>query len=451
MRLLGYDITVTKAAAGLVPADRSSRRGWWPIVIHEPHTGAWQANLEEPVETVLAYPPVYACITRISGDMSKMGQAIVQETDDGIYVPVEHAPWTPVLRRPNPYQNRLQFVQWWMNSKLVHGNTYVLKARDGRGVVSALYILDPARVRVMMAPDGSVFYELKTDTLSTLTGTEAILVPARDIIHDRTHPLFHPLIGIAPLYAAWISALRGMRIERNSLEFFGNGAQPNGVLTAPGFISQEVADRAKQRWDEGVQGVAVLGDGLKYEPMTQSAVDSQLIDQEKFTAEFVCACFHMKPWMIGIGPAPNYTNVEAIQQSYLTDCLQLHITQYQAVLADGLELPRSYTVHFALEDLLQMDTATKMTVAVNGVGAGIFTPNEGRKKFNLPPKEGGDSPYLQQQYWSLEARGAQSAAVVATPETAMPAVVAPAEDDEDEDTLTTRAMVLTRKTWRGAA
>ena len=47
---------------------------------------------------------------------------------------------------PNRYQVPLQFVQQWMVCKLVHGNTYVLKQRDQRGVVNALYVLDPLRV-----------------------------------------------------------------------------------------------------------------------------------------------------------------------------------------------------------------------------------------------------------------------------------------------------------------
>jgi len=37
------------------------------------------------------------------------------------------------LRKPNHYQTRVGFYQWWVMSKLNHGNTYVLKARDDRG------------------------------------------------------------------------------------------------------------------------------------------------------------------------------------------------------------------------------------------------------------------------------------------------------------------------------
>ena len=49
-----------------------------------------------------------------------------------------------MLRKPNRYQTRIKFVEQWMMSKLTAGNTYVLKQRDERSVVTALYVLDPA-------------------------------------------------------------------------------------------------------------------------------------------------------------------------------------------------------------------------------------------------------------------------------------------------------------------
>ncbi len=38
-----------------------------------------------------------------------------------------------------------------------------------------------------------------------------------------------------------------------------------------------------------------------------------------------------------------------------------------------------------------------------GVQRGIFAPNEARAVFNYEPKTGGDTPYMQQQNYSLEA------------------------------------------------
>ena len=94
------------------------------------------------------------------------GRKLIQQDTDGIWTEVETAAFSPVLRKPNHFQTRIEFFEQWVISKRMHGNTYVLKQRDNRGVVTALYVLDPCRVRPMVAPNGDVFYELKTDHLS---------------------------------------------------------------------------------------------------------------------------------------------------------------------------------------------------------------------------------------------------------------------------------------------
>jgi hypothetical protein len=50
-----------------------------------------------------------------------------------------------------------------------------------------------------------------------------------------------------------------------------------------------------------------------------------------------------------------------------------------------------------MDSVSQADATTKL------VGGSILTPNEGRKRFNQKPLEGGDTVYMQQQNFSLEA------------------------------------------------
>src|SRR5690606_20504727 len=115
------------------------------------------------------------------------------------------SPLAGPLRKPNRYQNRIQFFEWWITSKLLRGNTYVLKERDGRGVVQRLHLLDPSRVQVLVATDGSVFYQISQDDLAGVPEA-SVAVPASEIIHDRMNCLFHPLVGVSPIFASGIAA-----------------------------------------------------------------------------------------------------------------------------------------------------------------------------------------------------------------------------------------------------
>jgi HK97 family phage portal protein len=293
-----------------------------------------------------------------------------------------------------------------MISKLCHGNTYVLKIRDNRGVVIAMNILDPTRVEPLVAESGEVFYRARKDTLAR--AEEDGIIPAKEIIHDTMECLFHPLVGVPPLYAANLATKQGIAMQTNSAKFFENNSRPGGVLTAPGHIKDETADRIKQYWTNNYSGdnagkVAVLGDGLKYEPMAVTAKDSTMVDQWKWTDEKICSVYKVPPYKVHVGTIPTNQQSETLDRKYYSDCLQRHIESIEALLDEGLLLPVKYATEFDLEDLMRMDFALKMDTAIKGVGGGIYSPNEARKKFNLKGVKGGESPYLQQQNFSLAA------------------------------------------------
>jgi HK97 family phage portal protein len=317
---------------------------------------------------------------------------------------VTNPAYSPVLRKPNHFQTRIQFMESWILSKLQRGNTYVLKQRDARGVPNKLFVLDPNLVTPLVSDSGDVFYQLNTDPLAGLK--ESVIVPAREIIHDRFNCFYHPLVGLSPIFAGGLAATQGLAIQNDSALFFQNGATPGGVLTAPGAIDDDVAGRIKEHWDTNFTGensgkVAVLGDGLKYDPMKAKAVDAQLIDQLKWSAEVVCSTYHVPPYKIGVGTMPTNNNVQALNVEYYSQCLQVLIEAAELCLDEGLDMKDGIGTEFDTENLLRMDSASQMEVLEKSKG--IMSPNEQRRKLDLKPVTGGESPMLQQQNFSLQA------------------------------------------------
>jgi phage portal protein, HK97 family len=418
--------------------------GWVPL-INEPSTGAWQRNESLQTDTVLAYSAVYACVSLIAQDIAKLGLRLVQQDANGIWSPIESSAFSPVLRKPNRYQTRIKFVEQWLVSKLIHGNTYVLKQRDDRGVVNAMYVLDPTRVIPLVTPSGDVYYELRRDDLSGLE-RDAVTVPASEIIHDTMVTLYHPLCGVSPVYACGLAALQGLKIQENSSNFFANAARPSGVVLVPGDLAPEQGARLKEYYQQNFTGPKVgslllLTNGMKYEPVTVNPVDAQLVEQLKWSAETVCTCYHVPPYMIGAAPAPTYNNIESLNQQYYSQCLQSLIESLELVLDEGLELPRAYGTEFNLDDLLRMDTETKTKAAAEGIGAGALAPNEARKRyFDLGPVTGGETPYLQQQNYSLAALARRDTSPPAPP----PVPPSPAPPPDDAMAAMVSGVVLTR-------
>lgn len=406
MRIFNFEIKRVTAVSRTAP--RSEGDGWHRIF--ETFPGAWQRNVEPASrETLLAFSAVYAAVSMISNDIAKLRLKLMnRDTLNGISSEAPDAsPFVRVLRRPNRNQTPLQFISNWMLSKLMHGNTYALKQRDGRGMVEALYILDPRYVTPLVADDGSVFYRLQQDNLSGIV-RESVDVPAAEIIHDRMTALWHPLVGISPITACAASATQGSRIQWNSAAFFENLSRPSGMLVAPGDISDETAARLKKHWEDSFGGAnagrtAVLGDGLKYEAMAIPAHDAQLIEQLRWTVEDVARAFQLPLHRLGAGPAPSLANLESFEGQYYSTCLQVHIESLEQCLDRGLELPSNLSTECDLRGLLRMDTGSRYEALSKAVGAGWMAPNEARRLEDLEPVSGGDSPYLQQQNFSLEA------------------------------------------------
>lgn len=48
-----------------------------------------------------------------------------------------------VLKKPNAWQTRQQFMECWILSKMMRGNTYVLIERDEQGKPAKMYVMNP--------------------------------------------------------------------------------------------------------------------------------------------------------------------------------------------------------------------------------------------------------------------------------------------------------------------
>lgn len=422
MQIFGLQIT-RKREKALQSVSGSWTRifDWWP--------GAFQQNATVNREAVSAYWAVFACVTLIAGDIAKMPVRVMEFIlPDRIWRETQNR---PVLRKPNRYQTRLEFFSSWLYSLLLRGNTYALKIRDNRGFIAALHIMDPDRVTVLVADDGSVFYQLQDDNLAGVRDA-SVIVPADEVIHSRINTLHHPLVGLSPLYACGIAATQGLAIQNNSSNFFSNGSMPGGIITVPGSLTKEKAAELKAAWATNYSGenygkTAVLADKMTYQPTSVTAHDAQLIEQLKMTAEMVCACFKVPSYKLGLS-MPTVNNTAALNQNYYDQCLQTIIEGIELRLDEGLELPASQQTWFDTKELLRMDPESRFKSHSEAIKGGWLAPNEARRDEDREPVKGGDTPYLQQQNYALSAladRDAQSPLAV-EPEPALPPPEPPA-------------------------
>jgi HK97 family phage portal protein len=405
MKIFGLEI---RRAEKALHAVSDWRDGWRRI--HEPYAGAWQQNVEEKQGTVLCYPTLYACLNRISQDIGKLPFLLKELQSNGTEMVVDNPAYSPVLKKPNHYQTAQQFREAWALSRMIHGNTYVLKGRDDRNVVTRLYVLDPCRVLPLVSDSGDVYYQINYTTSENLLPAnypaEQLIVPAREIIHDRLNCFHHQLIGVPPVCAAHWPAVKNLKILKSATEFFNNHAQPGGILTAPAGMSEADAQAVQAYWASAYSGdnagkVAVIGADMKFTAFAMKSADSQLVEQMRYSDEQICQPFGIPPFKIGIGSIPAGLGVDAINLLYYDDALSGPIESMENLLDEGLNISGKLGIWMDLEPLLRMDVGKQAEVETALVGGKIKTPDEARRRFNLAPTGGGGTLWGQHQDYPL--------------------------------------------------
>ena len=424
---------IAKRAPKAIATSSSSPQFWTGAVgswqaslfgLHEPWTGAWQ-GIPAPSNAILnnassplAFSAVYSCVTGIASDIGKMAMDLYRENlITGVYDEVDSSPFLPVLKKPNPYQTRIQFLEQWVLSKLLCGNAYIGLERDSRNIIGRMYVLDPYRVQPLVADNSDVYYQLSKDDLNNIP--ELMVTPASEIIHDRMECLWHPLVGVSPLYACTATVGLGNSIQSNSQTFFANASQPGGMLTAPGRISDDTANRMKTLFESRFSGgnigrLFVAGDGLEFKPFALTAEASQLVEQLKWSVEDVSRAFHYPIYKLDSSKLPPYSgnNIQTLQMQYLSDCLQKHVEAIEELLNIAFNMPNGLEIELNTDILLRMDTQTLYNTITEGIKGQWLAPNEGRKKVNLAPVKGGEYPRAQVQYVPLPDLDSQQAASV---------------------------------------
>ena len=141
---------------------------------------------------------------------------------------------------------------------------------------------------------------------------------------------------------------------------------------------------------------------MTYTALGMSAADSQMLELLEMSGRVVCSVFNVPPFKIGIGTIPN--DSEQANGIYYSDCLQALIEARENLTDDGLNLQAFKVECFLdIDVLIRMDSERFHTMVREDVRGSLLTPNEGRAKVGKLPLNGGDTVYMQQQNYSLEA------------------------------------------------
>lgn len=351
--------------------------------------------------TAMQMTAVYSCVRILAEAVAGLPLHLYRYTDNGGKEKASnHSLYFLLHDEPNPEMSSFVFRETLMTHLLLWGNAYAQIIRNGKGEVIALYPLMPNRMRVDRDTRGNLYYSYTrySDEAPTLNGITVTLRPS-DVLHIPGLG-FDGLVGYSPIAMAKNAIGLAMATEEYGAKFFANGAAPGGVLEHPGTIKDP--QKIKESWNIAYQGssnahqVAVLEEGMKYQPIGISPEQAQFLETRKFQINEIARIFRVPPHMVGDLEKSSFSNIEQQSLEFVKYTLDPWVIRWEQAISRSLlrsDEKKFLFAKFNVDGLLRGDYVSRMNGYATARQNGWMSSNDIRQLENLdkiPAELGGD-------------------------------------------------------------
>jgi len=352
-----------------------------------------------------------------------------------------------ILRKPNAYQSPSDFFLYLADCLYGDGEAYGLALRNSRFEITEIHLMDPRMCWPRIATTGDIFYHLGGNgvvermfagNLETLDA-----VPAREVLHVRLPDKRNPLVGVPPLEAALLEVAVSNAMVAQALAYAANQGRPSGVIQTDIKLGEEEVNDLRRRWNMQSQGAnaggtPILTSGLKWNPTVVNSRDAQLAEMLQISDQRIATAYRVPlallSLIMGQGPQASTESLMGFWVSTGLGFAANHIEDAIGRLFALKGLPDEY-LELDFDALLRANFKDRIEGLARGVQGGIFSPNEARAKEDLPAKDFGDEPRVQQQVvplsaWNITLNSTQAPDA---PPPAPPADAAEEPEEEDAD------------------
>ena len=364
-----------------------------------------RANSGERVtdRTALQHIAVYACVRVLSEAIAQLPLHLYKYNDNGKERVPQHPLYFLLHDQPNPEMTSFVFRETLMSHLLIYGNAYAQIIRNGRGDVIGLYPLMPDKMKVDRDEKNRLIYIYSRydEANPNLKEQGDIVLYADEVLHIPGLG-YDGLVGYSPIALAKNAIGISIACEDYGASFFGNNANPSGVLEHPGVIKNP--DKLRDAWHRAYGGrnahkVAVLEEGVKFTPISIPNNEAQFLETRKFQIEEIARMYRVPLHMIGDLDHATFSNVEHLSLDFVKYSLDPWIVRWEqglmkALLSDSEK--GKYFIKFNVEGLLRGDYASRMQGYATARQNGWMSANDIREleDMNMIPDELGGNLYL---------------------------------------------------------
>lgn len=362
-------------------------------------------------ESAMQLSTVWACIKLTAQAVSALPIAVYDKQENDSRVVVDDPISEVITESPNADQTPLEFWECVVAWLMTNGNAYAEKVYLGKSL-SALQPIASTHCKPYRTSDGDLVYRV-TDRGQTED------IPRDKIFHIKGfgQGLSNTDLGLSPIAYGVHSLGAAMAADEAAGKMFANGLRPTGFFLFDQVLKKDQREQAHASLVAPLQGsdkaggVGILEAGVKWQGVSLNPEDAQMLETRRFSVEEICRWFGVPPIIIGHaaqGQTMWGTGVEQILLAWLTLGIDPLCDRIEARIRKQLIRPsgkRHRYAEFNREALLQMDSKAKAAFLSSMVQNGLMDRNEGRRKLNLPNRDGADALTAQTNLAPLDQLG----------------------------------------------
>lgn len=280
--------------------------------------------------------------------------------------------------------SRFQFIHNIVKDVITSGNAFAYIHRDNGGNVKQITYMQPTEVQVVYNKQkGELYYQIPSISKQK--------IEPYDMLHLAMNSK-DGIVGTSTL-SLMNRTLKGAGYaEATALNLFeNNGQSPRGILTVESQLSPKQRDDIKSNWASNLSsnGVCVLQGNMRYQSLSATANDQQLLESRKFHQEQICQFMGVPPELLGMKEPKN---IEELTNQFLTFTLQPIITLIEEEFTRKLFAPSEKNFRIDLDEnsMLRMSKSQQASYYSTLLQNGCLSINEVRSALSYEAIKDGD-------------------------------------------------------------
>jgi HK97 family phage portal protein len=354
-----------------------------------PASRAFRKNKEVDIDQALQVSSVWACIELIGDTIASLPLLVYTQKDGDRELARDSSLWRLLYETPNSRHTRMEFWLVMIMNFLFRGNAYARLARDDKGEVIAMWPLAADQVQVSLQDNGSIIYEYYINGKIFAYGEDSILH-----LRDKGNGI----VGLSRLDYMKSSVGLAIDAEDTTRKLYANDNRRPGVFMIDKTLNPAQRDEIRKNFrgltEVQEDDLLVLEAGAKFEPLSLSPAEVQLLENRRFSVEDIARWFGVPSILINdLANKVPYGNNNDLAEFFYRFKLRPLLVNFEQALRKRVmtaEQRSKMTAEFSLDALLRSNLKDRMEIYAKAVQNGIMTRNECRQLENNAPIDGGD-------------------------------------------------------------